>query len=715
MPVLRFTLLAASLASSLPAQAQNEGPAAPATQPAEAALPSVLVQGAQAPALPVAKRSTATKRDAALVETPLSISVVTSEEMQARGATNVRDALGYTAGVTDTMGLDTNDRVSLRGLQRERIDSFLNGLLQPSTFFGVPSVEPYAMERIEVLKGPSSMLYGQSPASGLVNMVSKRPTTASLHEVQLGLGTDSRKQAAFDLGGPLGSGGEWSYRLTGLQRLSETMVDFIRDDRTYLAPALTWQPSARTRLTVLVSTQSDDAGHSGGTPALLPLSGILLPNPNGTISHNTYGGEPGFDGRKVKQHALGYELEHALNDTWRLQQRVRVDRLKADLQQTVGLFGLDPRDGRTLYRGAYVSDGGSTSTAADTNLQAKWGQARAEHTTMVGVDLRHVQVSELEYWGPAPSINIFAPVYGAPVRKAPLPYTHQNYTSSQVGLYVQDQLKLDQRWLLTLGLRRDNARTRVDDHIRATTVINDTTRPQARETTWLAGASYLLAGGVVPYASAGTAFRPNVAPNPYGPPFDPTRGRQYEVGVKVQPPGSNSLYTAALFDLTQRNTLTSDPDQLHHPLGKIQVDEFRSRGLELEAKASLTRTLDVVAAYTYLDAKFTRSPLGNLGNGFWGIPTHSASLWADHKMTRALSIGAGLRYMGERPSSDMSTERFMQPAFTQVDAALRYQVDRVELALQMHNLGDKVVLDCAGPNCRYSPGRSVLGTLTYRW
>ena len=707
---LRLSLLAASLqataglpmAMAQPVQPEGGG---------ETALPTMRIQGERAQGAFVAQRSSAaTKSDAPLAETTQAVSVVSNEEMRKRSATNVRDAVGYTAGVTNMVALDTNDDLSLRGLPLERVQYFLNGLLVPATPFGTANVEPYGMERIEVLKGPSSMLYGQSTSGGLVNAVSKRPTEVSQREVQVGLGSDARRQAAFDVGGPVNPQGDWSYRLTGLERRSRSMVEFVHDNRSYLAPALTWRPSAQTRVTLLASTQSDDAGHSVGTQSMLPLSGILLPNPNGTIARNTYGGEPGFDLNKTKQHTLGYELDHAFDDTWTLRQRARVHRITSRLNNTVGLFGLDPSDQRTLYRGAFASEAGSTLAAVDTSLQAKWGSAGAEHTSVVGLDLQRVRVSELEYFGPAPSIDIFAPVYGAEVTRAATPYTHQDFQSRQTGVYAQDELRLDKRWLLTLGLRRDETRTRVDDHLLATTA-----EPTARQTSWRAGAGYLLGNGVMPYVSAATSFQPNVTPNPYGAPFAPTRGKQYEAGVKVQPAGSNSLYTAALFDLRQRDTLTADPDQINHPLGKLQIDEFRSRGLELEAKTPLTRSLDLVAAYTYLDAKFTRSQADNVGNGPAGVPAHSAALWLDYKATRALSVGGGVRYMGRRPNSDMNPERYMQPAFTMVDAALRYEINRVELALSLHNLTDKVSLDCAGQQCWYGPGRTVLGTATYRW
>lgn len=257
----------------------------------------------------VATRSaTGTKTDTPLVETPQSISVITSDELAARAVTNIKEAVGYTAGVTLSPAQDLReDLTTFRGFPFDWASFYLDGLAMPSTTYGVSTSEPYGMERIEVLRGPASMLFGQSSTGGLLNMVSKRPTSEPIREIQFQTGSHQRRQVGFDLAGVIGDSGEWTYRLAGLTRRSHTDIDFVEDNRIFLAPALTWAPSAATSLTVLASTLQDDLGHSGGTSAFLPASGIALPNPNGRIARHTYGGEPNFDRYKKKQHSLGYE------------------------------------------------------------------------------------------------------------------------------------------------------------------------------------------------------------------------------------------------------------------------------------------------------------------------------------------------------------------------------------------------------------------------
>jgi iron complex outermembrane receptor protein len=709
-PRFPLTALAASLLSAS-ALAQTAAPTS--------TLPAVRVQaGAEESATgPVqgftAKRSASgTKTDTPLRETPQSVSVITRDEVQARGASNIKEVIGYTPGITPSNSFDLReDLTSLRGFPYDWASMYLDGLQMPSSTYAISTMEPYGLERIEVVRGPASMLYGQTSTGGLINMVSKRPSSVPAREVKLLLGNHARRQLAFDLTGPIGDGGEWSYRLVGLTRDSKTAVEHVRGDRDFLAPSLTWRPSRQTSLTLLASTISDDLGHSGGTQAFLPASGIVLPNPNGSIAAHTNGGEPHFDFYKKKQQSVGYDLEHIFNDTFTLQQNLRVRKVDVDYQTAYGL-GLDPGDPseRTLTRAAFGSFGCNESVSADTRLQARWTQGRVEHTTLVGLDLRRTRVNERNYFGDGPSLDVFAPVYGAAIALPALPYVDQTVESKQAGVYVQDQLKFDKRWVLTLGARWDEAKLDVDE--RSTPYVLKKTD---RKATGRAGLNYLFDNGVSPYVSAATSFTPTLDPNPYGAPFEPRTGKQVEAGVKVQPVGSNSLYSAAVFELTQRNALTSDPDQVNRPFGQVQTGEFRSRGLELEAKTALTKSLSLIASYTHLDAKFTRSNSDNLGNSPKGIPDDSAALWVDYKVQQGLSLGAGARYVGERASSDSAAERFTLPAFTMLDAAVRYEFDRYELALNVNNLTDKVTHDCWGARCWYGAARSVQGSLSYRW
>lgn len=699
-------------------------PSATATREAESTLPEIHVSAARTPEMAtgrvhghVAKRSaTGSKTDVPIVEVPQSLSVITADELAGRAVSTVKEAVGYTAGVTPSASFDLReDLTTFRGFPFDWASFYLDGLAMPSTTYGVSTSEPYGMERIEVLRGPASMLYGQNSTGGLLNMVSKRPVAEPLHELQVQLGSHDRKQLAFDLGGPIASGSEWTYRLVGLVRRSDTSVDFVEDNRTFLAPALTWKPSAATSLTLLASLLNDDLGHSGGTSAFLPASGIALPNPNGTIDRDTYGGEPGFDFYKKKQMSVGYEFLHRFDDTWQFTQNLRWRKVDLDYQTAygLGLLASDPSR-RTLRRGAFGSFGENEALAVDSQLQAKWVQAGIEHTTLIGLDLKRTQLDEKRYFGfTGPAIDIFSPVYGAGLALPATPDTDQSVEIRQAGLYAQDQMKFDQRWLLTLGGRWDAASHEVENRLKATT-----SRLTEGKATGRVGLTYLFDNGLAPYASMATSFTPTLASNDYGPPFKARTGKQREVGLKYQPPGSNALYTAAVFELTQRNALTADPDQVNHPAGQVQVGEYRSRGLELEAKTEITPSLSLLAAYTYLDAEVTQSNDGNVGNTPKGIPRNTVSAWASYKFRgealRGLGVGLGARYVGKRPSAD-AAGYYMVPSFTLLDAAVSYDTGEWLFALNVSNLTDKVTYDCWYARCWYGPSRQVLATATVRW
>lgn len=664
----------------------------------------------------VATRSaTGTKTDTPILETPQSVSVVAADEMQARGVSNIKEAVGYTAGVTPSVSFDLReDLTTFRGFPFDWASFYLDGLAMPSTTYAVSTSEPFGMERIEVLRGPASMLYGQSSSGGILNMVSKRPLDGGVREVQLQAGSHNRRQLAFDLGGAASADRDWNYRVVGLARRSDTEIDFVEDNRVYLAPSLSWRPSAATSLVLLANYMYDDLGRSGGTSAFLPASGILLPNPNGKIARNTYGGEPGFDFYKKKQVSLGYEFRHAFDDTWQFTQNARWRTVNVDYQTAYGL-GLSPADPsqRTLQRAAFGSFGETRALSVDNQLQATWESAGVRHTTLLGIDYRDFSVDEVRYFGPGAPIDIFAPVYGAPFALPATPDTSRAVKVEQLGFYVQDQARFARHWLLTLGARHDTAKHDVDDRIGAFD-----NRLTERKTTGRAGLSYLFDNGMAPYVSVATSFTPVLTPNYYGEPFKAMAGKQYEAGLKYQPPGGRSLYTAAVFELTQRNALTADPDQVNRPFGQVQTGEYRSRGIELEAKAQLTRSLNLLAAYTYLDAEITKSNDGNVGGTPKGIPSNTASVWADYTFRgdelQGFGFGLGVRYVGRRPSDD-SAGAYMVPAFTVLDALISYELGDWRLALNASNLADKTIYDCWYARCWYGQGRSLLATVSLRW
>lgn len=740
---LRPHTLALALRAALPLitvlAASSTAPSVQA-QTAEASLP-VVRTSAQAEkgkgeiiGVAAQRSATGTKSDAAIIEVPQSITVIGAAEIEQRAATNIKEAIGYSSGVTPSISYDAReDLISFRGFPFDWASGFQDGLQMPSSTYANAMVEPYGLERVEVLKGPASMLYGASPTGGILNLVSKRPTATSNRELQVQVGDHQRRQLAGDFSGALGA--EWAYRLTGLMRESGSEIEFVRDDRRFFAPALSWRPTGATRLTLLASWQEDDLGASGGTQAFLPASGIARPNPNGKIARHTNGGEPGFDFYKKEQRSFGWELEQQLGDKLQLEHALRLR--DVDLRYQTGYGGgIDPADAtqRRLLRSTFGSFGGNQSFASDTRLLGKFGTTEFEHSWVAGLDLRQTKVDERNYFGDAPSIDIFAPVYGATMVLPATPYADQAIKNRQVGLYVQDQIRFDRHIVTTLGLRWDSSRNEVTNRQEAAASFTK----KENKLTARVGVNYLFDNGLAPYASLATSFTPTLAANsvPGGKPFDARTGKQFELGLKYQPPGSDTLVTAALFDIRQRNTLTLHPDQANFPFAQVQSGEYRSRGFEAEGKTRLDlggpKALSVIGAYTYLDAKYTKAapgadalPVTNVGNAPKGVAKHSASLWLDWRLPATLglpglSVAAGARHIGERPNDDMTNSltpdsRFMLPAVTVFDAAVRYEQHGYQLALNLGNVTDKTTTDCWGDRCWYGAGRSFRATLAYRW
>ena len=312
--------------------------ALPESSGADAVLAPVVVTGANETAYShvdgyVARRSaTGTKTDSALIEAPQSISVVTADRIATMAASRVTDALAYTPGVKTFDGFDTRyDWLSIRGFDAYSPGFYQDGLLlRNNAGFSVWRVESYGAERIEVMRGPTSVLYGQNAPGGMVNVVSKRPTEEPLHELQVQVGNYSQRQVAADFSGQVDEAGKVLYRITGIGLDSDTQVDHVKDKRLYIAPALTLRPSSDTTLTLLSQVSRIRSGNSYG---FLPVDGTLLSTSNGRVPTHTFVGEPDVDHYNQDQWTVGYLLEHRINDVWTVRQNARYGEIKTDYRQ----------------------------------------------------------------------------------------------------------------------------------------------------------------------------------------------------------------------------------------------------------------------------------------------------------------------------------------------------------------------------------------------
>lgn len=665
----------------------------------------------------VAKRSaTGTKTDTPIIETPQSVSVVTADRMEAIGATRANEALAYAPGVgTTTYGTDSRfDWISLRGFDAYTPGFYLDGLpLRNIGTWGVWKTENYGAERIELLRGPASVLYGQSGPGGVVNVVSKRPTAEPLREVQLQLGDHARRQLAGDFAGPIDEPGQLLYRFTVMLRDAELPAGHMADDRAYVAPSLTWRPSAATSLTLLSHFSRTRAGSFVRNR---PAVGSLVPTPAGTtIPASLYTGEPGFNRFDQDQWAFGWQLEHRLGEDWTVRQNARYGRLDVDYQQVTGggfvavnADTTDPANYRTINRSVFASREKARAAVADTQLEGRLRLGDWQHTLLLGLDHQHSRYDQVTAYGDAPTFNLGAPVYGQAIT-IPAPYADAVSTVVQTGLYLQDQIKLGERWIATLGGRYDRASSRVESRL-----DDSTTRIPDHHFTGRAGLVYLHPSGWAPYIGYSESFVPTAAIDPgTGKPLKPETGRQIEVGARFQPPGRKDSYSVAAFDLRRQDYITYDASFAPKQVGEVQV-----RGLEFEAALQPVAALNLSAAYAWTpQADVTASVnAGEVGKQLTAVPRHRLSLWADYRFAAGLKVGVGVRYNGSnRGDGEAAPARV--PASTVVDAVVAYDLARWSLALNLRNLADKTYLaNCdAYGNCYYGEQRRVTASATYRW
>ncbi|MGE7368430.1 TonB-dependent siderophore receptor [Neorhizobium sp. NPDC001467] len=649
--------------------------------------------------------STASKTGTPLIETQQSVSVVTRDQIEAQNAQTLGEVLEYTPGVVgQPYGADPRfDSPSIRGFDG-RQSQFLNGLRMMRTA-GAPAVETYGLERVEVLRGPASVMYGQGNPGGMTNMISKRPTFETFGEIGVQAGSYDYHGAFFDFGGTVADSDTLAYRLTGMGRKSGEQTDFLDDDRYFIAPALTFKPDEDTSLTILTSLQHDNPSTPSGLPPSLTLNATSF-----RLPRDFYVGDRGFDRSSRTLANLGYEFEHRFDETFTFRQNFRYSRFDWDYQ-AVSLSSLNggmlnPRTLRrtTLFQGEHLN-----TYNMDNQLQADLATGALEHRILFGLDTRYFDNNTRSDFGTAPGLDIFAPDYDQNFVSTLTSSSDIRSDLTQIGLYAQDEIRLD-NWRATVALRQDWARTKSA----STNLAGLTTRYDQRDSklTGRAGLSYLFDNGIAPYVSYATSFEP-VAPIRRSAavtvPGEPTTGEQVEAGVKYQPEGFDGFFSAAIYDLKQKNVVRTVATNVQEQIGEVHV-----RGLELEGVASLAEGLDLRAAYTYMDAR-----VSDTGLRPETVPDNTASLWLNYTVQEGtalegLGIGGGMRYVGSRYGNAANT--FKMDGNILFDAALSYRRNGYKASLNIQNIADETYLsNCGTFGCYYGEGRSVMWKLSFTW
>ena len=703
--------------------------------------------------------TSSTKTDSPIIESPQSISVISREEIDLRAASTIADAVSYVSGVqAEPSGIDSRtDEIAIRGFGAGGFSSnnnFVDGLRLPTggqwTRFGF---DTFGLQQVEVLKGPSSVLYGQTAPGGIVNVVTKRPGPDFHGEFLLqgqgytDLGNWSGRVGA-DIGGALDNAGSLQARIVGLAHHGGTQVDDVTNSRFYVSPSIAWEPGPDTRWTILGQYQRDEGG---ATFQFLPQTGSLDPSNGGYIANDANIGEPDWNAFDRDQMLIASFFEHDFNDALTLRNNARYTHVETLYRVSVlagdtvtdcannpsgQAAGANCIPGQTIGRRAVQGDGKSDGFAIDTQLEARFDTGPLSHTLLGGFDYFHtdwehfrdvVALAGLPPGQVDPLFDIFNPEPRGSDHYAEnlTPQIYGSAVSQQTGVYLQDQIALG-RLRVSLGGRYDWAKDDNDNLLTATNYVT-----KANDFTWRAGAVYLFDNGLAPYFSYSESFLPQLV-DPSGTLggilFEPTTGSQYEAGLRYQS-GRNIYLTAGAFEITQQNVPVRDPGGTlcGRLVCQIQAGEARVRGLEFEGRASLPSGTTIIASATHLDAEITKDTDAALvGNNITQVPDFLASVFVDQRIEdgalAGLGFGGGVRYTGKSFGDTNNTIRIGD--YTLFDLFLRYDIGKrnprlegMSVSLNARNLADKryVVTCTSAASCFWGQGRVVTARLQYKW
>ena len=675
-------------------------------------LAPVVVQGQ-------AYRSTATKSALTPQETPGSVDEIDRETIEARGAMSVSEALRYTPGITTELrggAVNRFDQYSIRGFQDAR--TAYDGLMLLENGWNLaPQIDPWAVESIEVFKGPASVLYGNQSPGGMVNLIARPPRATRSNELRFDVGSRNLVETK---GAFTGTAGDLplTYSVVALGRHNDGQAVTSEEERYVLAPAVDWQLAPDTLLNLNLYMQRDP---SAGIYNALPASGMVEHNPHGRLDPNDYAGDANYN--TYNRHMLmpGYKIVHDFNERWNILQNFRFTDGSL-LQKNTYNTGLGA-DLRTLGRRAYMTNESEHGITLDNQLAGRIDLGPMEHNVLLGVDYQKLDSNVLYRDAPTLPIDLFDPDNRA-INPATLDFhdptalhADLDLAYEQTGFYLQDQVRWG-RLILLGGGRYDRYESReIGDKYNVT--VND--HSNETDTTGRGGAMYQFDNGLSPYVSYTQSFEPLPGSNRAGKAFKPSEATQWESGVKFTSQDGRQSATLAGFTITKKNDITRDPSG--GPYDVIQAGETRSRGFELNLVSKLLEELTLAFSGSILDATITKDNSGLKGKTPIWAAKQTAALWATWRLpTRALSgaeLGGGVRYLGKTKLDARNTGTV--PAHTLVDMSLLYDLGQVAgglqgfaISLAATNLLNKRYYSCYDANnCWFGEERTIMASLRY--
>lgn len=686
---------------------------------------------------------TATKTDVAIGETPRAISIVTREQMDDRASISIADALQYTPSIqANYFGEDNKqDWFVIRGFKQANSGLYQDGTRLYSSGFYSWQIDPFGLERVEILRGPGSALYGQTPPGGVINVISKRPQfDGGSGQFAIEYGTDDRKQISLDVNSEVND--KMAFRLQALGRKNGSRVDGVEAERIFIAPSLAYKFTDDTKITLLTSYQKDD---SDPYLQFLPMEGTLTSNPNGKISDSTAVGNTDWETFEREQLSVGYEFEHHFNDSTYFMQNTRYSKMDINLRQMYSLGyakdnllgAYDPADSQIL-RGASTEEGTSDAFNIDNRVVHTFKTGAVEHTLLAGIDYQNIDIDSKDYAAdpfvadgnssigiPVPGVglvpianplfDVFNPSYSNNVTLLDSNFSVVDESdrqttktkNNQLGLYLQNQMMIADKWAVQIGVRYDDSQNKTHN-----TTTGKKTKVDNEEWTTNLGVAYLMDNGFTPYVSYAQSFNPIIQLDVNGDPAKPERGEQYEVGLKYQPRSFEGYFNIAAFEVSKENLARTINSQL------TQIGEVRNRGIELEAVANVTEELTLIGNVSFIDSEITEDANSSyVGNTPSQIADQLASAWANYRFLSGpldgLTVGAGARYVGDSYADN--TETNVVPSYTLFDATLSYRIEDYKFQVAAKNLADKEYVATCDFYCFYGDRRNVIASVTYDW
>lgn len=641
---------------------------------------------------------TATRTETAAQDVPQSIQVIPQEDIENREVNNLVESLRIIPGIVPIGDTIVFNNVTIRGFEA---DYRRNGLRSGAAFsFGEQTAN---IERIEVLKGPASVLYGQGSFGGTINLITKKPTDEPFYKVDAAVGNFDLYRGAADLSGPLNESGTVKYRLNLAAESSGSFVDFAEYQRYLITPVLSIQLSENTDLTFEGEYGRIDNVFANG----LPARSTILDNPNGKIPLNRFLGDPEREKDETQALRIGYELEHRFSDSWKVRNSFEF----ASRLVTSFLTGFGTNlqaDDRTLEREySDTKKFNFYSYLLDTSVVGNFNTGSVEHELLLGIELFRFDFVSDDIFGVMNPIDVFNPDYSDPVFQ-PTGVFRAESVDQSLGIYLQDKISLLDNLTLLIGGRFDILSTKFTD-----LEANTTDSQQEEEFSPRLGIVYEPIPELSLYASYSRSFISNFfARNIDGELFDPQRATQFEIGAKTKLTDTLSL-TLAYFDITVSNLLTEDPNS---PTFQVQTGEQNSKGVELFASGEILPGWNVLGGYTYNDAKVTEDNIIPVGNRFFNTPKHAFSLSTNYEIQKGdlqgLGFGLGIFFVGDR-AGDLDNS-FKIPSYTRTDVSIFYNRGNFRAALNFRNLFDVDYFN-AQSDLRVRPGEpfTVIGSVSF--